>query len=87
MFNFKSDLGVEENYLWPGNTNWRLNTVDLLIKVASLFCKKKVNDILSIKINWSKLVSARRLTVLSLPLQLGLPVKYLEVLQQSAKLW
>ncbi len=53
----------------PWNTNWkgRLSTVDLLIKVACL--ATLVNDIFNIEMSWSKLVSARRSTVLSLPLQ------------------
>jgi len=52
----------------PGNTNWggRPSTIDLLIKVAC-FCKKE-NNIFNIKMSWSKLVSTRRSTVLSLPL-------------------
>ncbi len=45
----------------------RLNTVDLLIKVACLV--KKENNIFNIKISSSKLVITRRSTVLSLPPQ------------------
>jgi hypothetical protein len=50
----------------PWNTNWggRISTVDLLIKVA---CYVKHN-IFNINRSWTKLVSARRSTVLSLPI-------------------
>jgi hypothetical protein len=53
----------------PGNTNWRgmFNTVNFLIKATCLV--KKVNNIFYIKRSWSKLVSTRRWTVPSLPLQ------------------
>jgi hypothetical protein len=44
-----------------------LSTVDLLVKVACFV--KKVKDIFSTKLRCSKLISARRSTVLSLPLQ------------------
>jgi len=47
----------------------RLSTVDPIIKVACFV--KKVNYIFNLKKSWSKLVSTRRLTVLSLPLQIG----------------
>jgi len=52
-----------------GNTNWggRLSTVDLLIKVACFV--KKANAFFNIKRSWSKRVSTRRSTVLSLSLQ------------------
>ncbi len=51
----------------PRNSNGkgRFNTIGPLIKVS---CLKKVNSILNIKSSWSKLVSTRRSTVLSLPL-------------------
>ncbi len=47
----------------PGNTYWRgrLGTVDLLTKVDCLV--KKVNNIFSIKMSWSELVSTMRSTV------------------------
>jgi len=38
-----------------------------------LFFKKMLNNIFNIKSSGSKLVSSRRSTVLSLPLQLGFP--------------
>jgi hypothetical protein len=44
-----------------------LSTVDLLIKVTCFI--KEINKIFNIKSNRSKLVSERRSTVLSLPLQ------------------
>jgi hypothetical protein len=43
----------------------RFSTVDLLIKEAGFV--KKVNNIFSIKMSYSELVSTRRSTVLSLP--------------------
>jgi hypothetical protein len=50
----------------PGNTKWggRLNTVDLLIKVACFV--KNVNNIFNIKRSWLKQVCSRRSTVLIL---------------------
>jgi hypothetical protein len=56
-----------------GTTNWRgmLSTVDLLIRLASFV--KKLHTIFNVKSSWSLLVSARRSTVLCLPLQLGFP--------------
>jgi hypothetical protein len=52
---------------WRG----RLSTVDLLIKAACFV--KKINYIFHIKMIWSKLVSARRSTVLSLPPLVRIP--------------
>ncbi len=54
--------------LMPGNTNWegKLSTVGVLIEVA--YFVKNVNIIFNIKRSWSKQVSTRRLTVLSLSL-------------------
>ncbi len=56
------------------NTNWkgRLSTVDLLIKVAHFVTKD--NNSFRIKLSLSKVVSTRRSTVLSLPLQRGFAV-------------
>ncbi len=53
-----------------GNTNWS-GTVDLLIKVACFV--QKVKNIFNIKRTRSKIVSTRRSTVLSLPLQWDFP--------------
>ncbi len=52
-----------------GNTNLRgrLSAVDLLFMVACIV--RKVKNIFNIKSSCSKLVSTRRSTVLSLPLQ------------------
>jgi hypothetical protein len=52
-----------------GNTNWaeRLSTVDLLIKVACF--TNGVNNVFNIRRSLSKLVSTRRSTVQSCPLQ------------------
>ncbi len=74
-----SNIGLRSKWLTlfltllSRNTKWggRLSTVDLLIKVARLV--KKVNNIFCIKRCLSKLVSARRLTVLSLSPQLLFP--------------
>jgi hypothetical protein len=54
-------------------TNWkgRLSAIYLIIKVACLV--KKVNSIFNKKSSWSKQVSTRRSTVLSLPFQKGFP--------------
>jgi hypothetical protein len=52
-----------------GNTNLRgrLSAVDLLFMVACI--ERKVKNIFNVKGSCSKLVSTRRSTVLSLPLQ------------------
>jgi len=57
----------------PGKTNWRrrLCTINLLTKIGGFV--KRVNNIFSLKRSWSKLVSIRRSTVLSLPLLIRLP--------------
>ncbi len=59
--------------LSPGNPYRRgtPSTVNLLVKKA-IFWKKEKN-IFTIKRSWSELVSTRRATVLSLPLQWGFP--------------
>jgi len=56
-----------------GNTYWggRLSTVDLTFKVVCF--AKNMNNIFNIKRSWSKLVSTRRSTVLSLFLQWDFP--------------
>ncbi len=58
--------------LGTGNTNGRerLNTIGPLIKVSFY---KKVNNVYNTKSSLSKLVSTRRSSVLSLPIQLGFP--------------
>jgi hypothetical protein len=65
--------GLKTTWHCPGNTNWRgrLSTVDLFIEVACFV--DKVNNIFIIKSSRSKLVSTRRSTVLSPPLQLVFP--------------
>jgi len=52
-----------------GKTNWRgsLDTVDLLFRIACFVTM--VNNIINMLSNWSKLVSSRRSTVLSLPIR------------------
>ncbi len=57
---------IKSRWKKVGNTGrgGRFSTVDLLIKVP---CLVKRENIFDIKRNWSKLVSARRSTVLSLP--------------------
>ncbi len=65
-------MGVEimiltQIYLYSRELKGILSTVDLFIKVA-LF-EKMENNILNTKSSGSKLVSTRRSTVLSLPLQ------------------
>ncbi len=61
--------------LWvsPGNTYWggRLSTIDLLTKTGCFVTW--VNNIFNIKRSWSKLLSTRRSTVLSLPLPQDFP--------------
>ncbi len=55
------------------NTSWRerLSTVDLLVKEACF--EARLNSIFYMKRSWFKLDSARRSTVLSLPLHQGFP--------------
>ncbi len=59
----------------PGNPIWkgRLSTVHLLIKVDSFV--EKIINVFSFKMSWYKLVSTRRPTVLSLPVQQGFPAQ------------
>jgi hypothetical protein len=55
-----------------GNTNWKGKAQCSWPHQGSLFCKR-VNNVCNVKSSWSKLVSLRRSTVLSLPLQWGFP--------------
>ncbi len=57
-----------------------LNIVDLLVKVARFVMK--VNNIFYTQMTLSKQVGTRRLTILSLPLQLGfLGISQLKIIQ------
>jgi hypothetical protein len=65
----KKNCNIKSNNVNPGNTNrgGRLSTVDLLIKLVRFVIK--ANNIFILKMGWSKKVSTRRSTVLSLSLK------------------
>jgi hypothetical protein len=63
---------MEENNQGTITEGGRLSTIDLHIMTAHFV--KKANNIFNIKSDWSKLVSTKRSTVLSLPLQECFPV-------------